>query len=122
MCIRDRWESDGTRSARYRLSSRHTTRSTVMSFQAYLDAIEKRTGKTPQQLLDEAHARGLGPETKTGEIITWLADEYGLGRGHAMALAHVVRNGPEISEKHVGTDGTHRDESTMLRLDGIAHR
>lgn len=93
-----------------------------MSFQAYLDAIEKRTGKTPQELLDEAHARGFGPETKAGEIITWLADEYGLGRGHAMALAHVVRNGPEISEKHVGTDGTHRDESTMLRLDGIAHR
>ena len=39
-----------------------------------------------------------------------------------MALVHVVRNGPEISEKHVGTDGTHRDESTILRLDGIANR
>jgi hypothetical protein len=35
-----------------------------------------------------------------------------------MALAHVVRNGPEISEKHVGTDGTHRDESSLLRLEG----
>ena len=31
-----------------------------------------------------------------------------------MALVHVVRNGPEISEKHVGTDGTHRDESAFL--------
>ncbi len=30
-----------------------------MSFQAYLDAIEMKTGKTPQELLDEAHARGL---------------------------------------------------------------
>ena len=93
-----------------------------MSFQAYLDAIEKRTGKTPQELLDEARALGFGPETKAGEILTWLASEYGLGRGHAMALAHVVKKGPEISEKHVGTDGTHRDASTMLRLDGIAHR
>ncbi len=93
-----------------------------MSFQAYLDAIEKRTGKTPQELLDEAHARGFGPQTKAGDVVSWLAGEYGLGRGHAMALAHVVRNGPEISEKHVGTDGTHRDESTTLRLDGIAHR
>jgi len=93
-----------------------------MSFQAYLDAIEKKTGKTPQELLDEAHARSFGLETKAGEVIKRLADEYGLGRGHAMALAHVVRNGPEISEKHVGTDGTHRHESTMLRLDGIAQR
>ena len=39
-----------------------------------------------------------------------------------MALVHVVRNGPGISEKHVGSDGTHRDESTTLRLDGIANR
>lgn len=93
-----------------------------MSFQAYLDAIEKRTGKTPQALVDEAHARGFGPETKSGELLAWLGDEYGLGRGHAMALVHVVRNGPEISDKHVGSDGTHRDESTTLRLDGIANR
>ena len=33
-----------------------------MSFQAYLDTIEKRTGKTPQELVDEAHARGFGPD------------------------------------------------------------
>ena len=55
-----------------------------MSFQAYLDTIEKRTGKTPQELVDEAHARGFGPDTKAGEIVAWLGDEYGLGRGHAM--------------------------------------
>ena len=52
-----------------------------MSFQAYLDAIEKRTGKTTQELLDEAHARGFGPETKAGEVITWLAGEYGCVEG-----------------------------------------
>ncbi len=39
-----------------------------------------------------------------------------------MELAQVVRNGPVLSEKHVGTDRTHRDESTILSLDGIAHR
>ncbi len=93
-----------------------------MSFQAYLDAIERKTGKTPQELVDEAHARGYGPTTRAGEIVTWLAAEHGLGRGHAMALVHVVKNGPEISEKHVGTDGSHRDASTTLRLDGIAQR
>lgn len=93
-----------------------------MSFQAYLDAIERKTGKTPQELVDEAHARGYGPTTRSGEIVAWLAAEHGLGRGHAMALVHVVKNGPEISEKHVGTDGSHRDASTTLRLDGIAQR
>ena len=93
-----------------------------MSFQAYLDAIESKTGKTPQQLVDEAHAKGFGADTKSGEIVAWLADDYGLGRGHAMALVHVVKNGPGISDKHVGSTGTHRDESDVLRLDGIAHR
>jgi hypothetical protein len=39
-----------------------------------------------------------------------------------MALVQVVRNGPEISEDQVGTDGTHRDQSTSQRLDGIANR
>ncbi len=93
-----------------------------MSFQAYLDAIEKKTGKTPQELVDEAHARGFGTDTTAGEIVAWLADDHGLGRGHAMALVHVVRNGPGISDRHVGTTGSHRDESNVLRLDGIANR
>ena len=93
-----------------------------MSFQAYLDAIETKTGKTPQQLVDEAHAKGFGADTASGDIVAWLADHYGLGRGHAMALVHVVKNGPGISDKHVGSTGTHRDESDVLRLDGIARR
>ncbi|MGL5816041.1 MAG: DUF4287 domain-containing protein [Phycicoccus sp.] len=93
-----------------------------MSFQAYLDAAEKKTGRTPQQLVDEAHARGFGPDTTSGEIVAWLADDHGLGRGHAMALVHVVKNGARISDAHVGTTGTHRDESDVLRLDGIANR
>ncbi|WP_028654533.1 DUF4287 domain-containing protein [Nocardioides sp. J54] len=93
-----------------------------MSFQAYIDAIEKKTGRIPQELVDEAHARGYGPDTKAGEIVAWLAEDYGLGRGHAMALVHVVRNGPQISDKHVGSGGTHSDPSDMLRLDGIANR
>jgi hypothetical protein len=35
-----------------------------------------------------------------------------------MALVHVIKNGPKISDKHVGTDGSHRDESNTLNLDG----
>lgn len=93
-----------------------------MSFQAYLDALEDKTGQTPEQLLVLAHERGLSPDSKAGEVVTWLEDEWGVGRGHAMAFVHVLRNGPAISEKHVGSSGAHRDESTTLRLDGRARR
>ncbi|MFD2841564.1 DUF4287 domain-containing protein [Populibacterium corticicola] len=92
-----------------------------MSFQAYLDTIEKKTGLTPRELLDKAKARGFeGPGVKASEVITWLAEDYGLGRGHAMALVHVIKNGPKIDSKHVGSTGSHRDESDTLWLDGIA--
>ena len=35
-----------------------------MSFQAYLDNIEEKTGLTPRQLVEQATAKGFGPETK----------------------------------------------------------
>lgn len=89
-----------------------------MSFQAYLDNIEDKTGLTPRQFVDLAAEKGFGPGTKAGEIIAWLAEDYGLGRGHAMALVHVITKGPQISAKHVGTGATHADPSDMLWLDG----
>ncbi|MFJ3394680.1 DUF4287 domain-containing protein [Leifsonia aquatica] len=92
-----------------------------MSFQAYLDNIEAKTGLTPRQFIELAHERGLdAPGTKAGDILTWLKDDYDLGRGHGMALVHVITKGPQISTKHVGTDGTHSDESETLWLDGVA--
>lgn len=91
-----------------------------MSFQAYLDTIEKKTGLTPRELVAEAEQRGFGPDTKATPIIEWLAADYGLGRGHAMALVHVITKGPQISAKHVGSDGTHADPSDTLWLDGMA--
>lgn len=92
-----------------------------MSFQAYLDTIERKTGLTPRQLIDKAKERGLeGPTVKAGDIVAWLAEDYGLGRGHAMALVHVIKNGPAAPHKHVGSTGTHRDESDILWLDGAA--
>ena len=93
-----------------------------MSFQAYLDGAEKKTGKTPAELLAAATARGYDATTKAGVVLDWLKTDYDLGRGHGMALYHVLKNGPQINEKHVGTTGSHRDESTTLRLDGIANR
>ncbi|HWH26162.1 MAG TPA: DUF4287 domain-containing protein [Pseudolysinimonas sp.] len=92
-----------------------------MSFQAYLDNIEDKTCLTPRQFIELAHERGLdAPGTKAGAIVTWLADDYELGRGHAMALVHVIQKGPKISSKHVGTDTAHSDPSDELWLDGKA--
>ncbi|GAA0249757.1 DUF4287 domain-containing protein [Saccharothrix mutabilis subsp. mutabilis] len=93
-----------------------------MSFQAYLDAIENKTGKTPAELLAEAADRGFDATTKTAVVLDWLKNDYDLGRGHGMALFHVLKNGTEISAKHVGATGSHRDESTTLRIDGLANR
>ncbi|WP_166999444.1 DUF4287 domain-containing protein [Paramicrobacterium fandaimingii] len=91
-----------------------------MSFQKYLDNIEANTGLTPRQLIDRAAERGLGPETKAGTILEWLKDDYDLGRGHGMALVHVITKGPQISANHVGTTGTHADATDTLWLDGAA--
>jgi hypothetical protein len=91
-----------------------------MSFQAYLDAVETKTGLTPRRLIELAHEQGFDETTKAAPILTWLAEEYGLGRGHGMAIVHVITKGPQISAKHVGTAGTHRDATDELWLDGAA--
>jgi hypothetical protein len=89
-----------------------------MSFQAYLDNIEEKTGKTPNEFIAMAAEKGFTKDTKSGEIVAWLKEDFGLGHGHAMAMTHVIKNGAKISDKHVGTDGVHRDDSDTLRLDG----
>ncbi len=93
-----------------------------MSFQAYLDGIEEKTGLTPREFIELARERGFDSSTKATPIIEWLKEDYGIGRGHAMALVHVITKGPKISSKHVGKDGTHRDDSDELWLDGKANR
>lgn len=90
-----------------------------MSFQAYLDAIENKTGKTPKQLVDLAKKKGFDkPEIKAAVIIEWLKEDFDLGRGHAMALINVIKNGAQISDKHVGSGRSHNDPSNKLNLNG----
>jgi hypothetical protein len=91
-----------------------------MSFQAYLDTIEDKTGLTPRQFVEKAHQQGFDSTTKAGPILAWLKEEYDLGRGHGMALVHVITKGAEIGDKHVGSTGSHRDPSSTLWLDGKA--
>jgi len=93
-----------------------------MSFQAYLDNIETKTGKTPNEFIALAKDKGFGPDTKAGEITAWLKEDFDLGHGHAMALVKVIKTGPQISDKHVNSGGAHSDDSNTLRLDGLNNR
>ena len=94
-----------------------------MSFQAYLDNVEEKTGKTPLEFIALAKAKGFeDPKVKSGEIVTWLKEEFNLGHGHAMAIVHVIKNGAKINAKHVNSGTAHSDDSDTLRLDGIKNR
>ena len=63
-----------------------------MSFQAYMDTIHSKTGKSPADFKKLAEKKGflkkgkLAEGVKAGDIVQWLKDEYELGHGHAMAL------------------------------------
>lgn len=88
-----------------------------MSFQAYLDNVEKKTGKTPNDFIAEAKAKKLA-DAKS--ILAWLKKDYDLGTGHARAVSYVILHGADFEFKH--RTGTPRDESGTLRLDGMASR
>ena len=63
-----------------------------MSFQAYLDNIQTKTGKSPEDFKKLAKQKGflengeLKSTVKAGEIVNWLKTDFDLGHGHAMAI------------------------------------
>ncbi|ATQ41759.1 DUF4287 domain-containing protein [Caulobacter mirabilis] len=63
-----------------------------MSFQAYLDTIQQKTGRDAEALKAEADALGLSEKgvlksgVKAGQVVDWAKAELGLGHGHAMAI------------------------------------
>lgn len=61
-----------------------------MSFQAYLNNIESKTGKSPEVFAVLANGKGFivnGELTvKAGDIVAWLKNDFELGHGHAMAI------------------------------------
>lgn len=63
-----------------------------MSFQAYLDTIFSKTGKTLADFKKLAEQKGfmkdgkLDKSIKATEITNWLKEEFALGHGHAMAI------------------------------------
>lgn len=61
-----------------------------MSFQAYLDTIKAKTGKTPEDIKQDALRAGvLKSDMKATDLVVWLKATYGLGHGHCMALWNV---------------------------------
>jgi hypothetical protein len=75
-----------------------------MSFQAYLDNIKAKTGKTPTQLRAAAAKAGIySPDMKASELVAWLREEYDLGQGHSMAIWKVFKDegwvGPNAKKK-----------------------
>jgi len=68
-----------------------------MSFQAYLDNIQAKTGRTPDDFRKLAAQRGFTESgtiksgVKAGEIVQWLKDDFDLGHGHAMAIYALLK-------------------------------
>jgi hypothetical protein len=68
-----------------------------MSFQAYLDNIQAKTGKSPSDFKKLAEKKGfvqkgkLTPGVKAGEIVNRLKKEFKLGHGHSTAIYALSR-------------------------------
>jgi Domain of unknown function (DUF4287) len=68
-----------------------------MSFQAYLDNIEAKTGHAPAAYRAMAATKGFAgpdgllPGVKATQITDWLKADFGLGHGHAMAIVALLK-------------------------------
>lgn len=72
-----------------------------MSFQAYIDNITAKTGKTPDQIREDATNQGiLKEDMKATEFTDWLKQEYELGHGHAMSMWKYFIDHKWITTKH----------------------
>ena len=64
-----------------------------MSYQAHLDNIKKKTGKSPEDFRVLAEKQGLlRADIKAAEVLAWLKKDFGLGHGHAMAIYGTLRS------------------------------
>ncbi len=68
-----------------------------MSFQAYLDNIQTKTGRSPADFRAYATAKGwlvdgkLSPAIKAGVVVADLKQTFDLGHGHAMAIVALLK-------------------------------
>ena len=66
-----------------------------MTFKAYLDNIEAKTGKSPEDFLAIPKKKGFIENgrivAKHAEMLAWLKSEVGLGHGHANTIILYLR-------------------------------
>jgi hypothetical protein len=68
-----------------------------VTFKAYLDNIEAKTGKSPADFKKLAIKKGylrngnLRTDVKVGAIVAWLKQDFKLGHGHAMAIVALLK-------------------------------
>jgi hypothetical protein len=68
-----------------------------VTFKAYLENIEAKTGKSPADFKKLAIKKGflrngnLRADIKVGEVVAWLKQEFQLGHGHAMAIVALLK-------------------------------
>jgi hypothetical protein len=70
-----------------------------MSFQAYIENIQKKTGKSPEDFKKLAEEKGFLKNgelsVKATQITNWLKEEFELGHGHAMAIYAALKGKTE---------------------------
>lgn len=68
-----------------------------MTFQAYIDNIKAKTGKSPADFKRLAAGKGwmengrLRADVKASAVVAWLKADYALGHGHAMAIVATLK-------------------------------
>jgi hypothetical protein len=68
-----------------------------VTFKAYLDNIQAKTGVAPDGFLRLAREKGFADDmgvakgVKATQITDWLKADYGLGHGHAMAIVALIK-------------------------------
>ena len=71
-----------------------------MTFKAYLDNIEAKTGTSRADFKKLAREKGylskegLRAGIKVGEVVAWLKQDFQLGHGHAMAIVALLKGKP----------------------------
>lgn len=67
-----------------------------MSFQAYLDHIQAKTGKSPEDFKRMAEQKNFTQkgvlQVKATEIVAWLKKDFALGHGHCMAIYCLLKD------------------------------
>lgn len=76
-----------------------------MSFQAYIDNIRAKTGKSPADFKQLATQKGwmeggkLRAEVKAAEVVARLQADFALGHGHAMAIVAILKGAKGAHDK-----------------------